>query len=187
MAFCVNCGQSVDENGNFCPHCGHNMQTAAPKEPTSPPPQRGDITNDEYISFIGPKAHNYLFQFNKFMRYGFEDFKPTWHWPAFLVGPWWFLYRKLYLAALIAFVACWIPYVNFLAKIGFGLLGNYLYFKHCNQKIASIKATCPPEHVNLTLSHVGGTNGWVPVAAVIVSVLVAFLFMVVFAGISYYY
>jgi len=52
---------------------------------------------EEFIVFTGENAHKYLPKFEKFNIGGVDNFSITWHWPAFFVGFWWMLYRKLYL------------------------------------------------------------------------------------------
>ena len=57
------------------------------------------VTEEEFAAFIRGKAQQYLLKFRKFSVGGNDRFAATWHWPAFLVGFWWLLYRKMYLWA----------------------------------------------------------------------------------------
>ena len=70
------------------------------------------VTEDEFAAFIGAKAQKYLLKFRKFSVDGIDHFSATWHWPAFLVGFWWLLYRKMYLWAFVYFILLIIPYAN---------------------------------------------------------------------------
>lgn len=56
------------------------------------------LTDDKLAAFIGPRFATYQRKFAQFR----EDpsFVPTWNWSAALFQSAWFLYRKLYLAAI---------------------------------------------------------------------------------------
>ena len=97
---------------------------------------------------IGPNADRYLEQFRKFTTGGAPGFAVTWHWPAFLVDPFlWFLYRKMYLYALVYAVG---PVLSaYLAgdySVGIvwrfiaGASANYIYYWHVREHLAQIRA-----------------------------------------------
>lgn len=66
------------------------------------PPAPGSPADQQLAAFIGPRWETYRRKFRPF----FEDarFTPTWNWAAALTpllgGPFWFVYRKLYVPAL---------------------------------------------------------------------------------------
>ncbi len=70
--------------------------------PTPGPPAPGSPADQLLAAFIGPRWETYRRKFRPF----FEDarFTPTWNWAAalspLLGGPFWFVYRKLYVPAL---------------------------------------------------------------------------------------
>jgi hypothetical protein len=96
--------------------------------------------------FIGPRADFYLEKFRTFREGTGERFVPTWHWPAFLVGWLWYLYRKMYIHAAIFLFGGLLPMV-----LGAGLVGvviwnlfaavaaHYLYFMHVKLSMALIE------------------------------------------------
>jgi len=146
-----------------------------------------------YKAIVGPKNQDYYVrQFAKFDSSGKAG--ATWHWPAFFVTFYWFLYRKMWLAALLYFL---FPYVLMLvlgiagavigqaatALIGLGYLlyiaaifivipmyANALYYNQCKKKISETRASSHEEQRQLgELSGKGGTSN---VALIIVCVLV---------------
>jgi hypothetical protein len=98
-----------------------------------------EVTEEDFSSFIGKNAENYIQEFRKFNVDGVDKFSWTWHWPAFFFGFWWLLYRKLYVWALIAFLLLFIPYWFFLNSFVYGAVANYIYYKHTKKKITKYK------------------------------------------------
>ena len=170
MAFCSKCGKEIMEGCKFCHHCGEKMvHTPLTQLPAQ-------ICDDEFIAFIGNNAPKYLLKFKKFNIEGIDNFAATWHWPAFIVGSLWMLYRKLYLWALIAFILSLIPYINIAAWMAFGITGNYIYYKHAKKKIFEVKAAQPSSGISTTLSQIGGVNKWVAsIAIIIITSVIGFL------------
>ena len=146
-----------------------------------------------YKAILGPKNQDYyLRQFAKFDSDGKAT--ATWHWPAFLVTFYWFLYRKMWLHALLYF---FLPYLLMIVLgiagalagqsaapvMGLGYLlyiaaifivmpmyANALYYKQCKKKIAEIRASSHEEQRQLgELSGRGGTSN---VALIILFILV---------------
>ncbi|MGD0169028.1 MAG: DUF2628 domain-containing protein [Smithella sp.] len=131
---------------------------------------------DDYISLIAKNAGYYVSTFKNFESDRFDKIKATWNWPAFLFGFWWFIYRKLYLWALFAFVVNLMPFctkmiydiktsnilrivVGFLIMIIWGANANYIYYKHIKKKIAEIDnlhLLKTPRQAELT--RTGGVN-----------------------------
>jgi hypothetical protein len=89
----------------------------------------------------------YLQQFKKFSAGSTSRFALTWHWPAFLVDPFlWFLYRKMYLYALIyALGPVLSAYltgdftVGFVWRVMAGVSANYIYYWHVREHITEIR------------------------------------------------
>jgi Predicted membrane protein len=118
MKFCSKCTQANPDDAGFCSQCGtvFDNETAMAVAAADPALESDEIRL--WRSFIGPQKaillslkkgwswerpdDYYLNQFKKFSAGGTSRFALTWHWPAFLVDPFlWFLYRKMYLYALI--------------------------------------------------------------------------------------
>lgn len=124
-------------------------------------------SNEDYGTFIDKNVHKFLPKFN---GYGVNPtaFHPGWNWAAFFFTFWWFLYRKMYLWAIVSFVTLWVPYFNLIVWIGWGIAANNLYFKHANAKIAEVKAYHGDSY-GVYLRDIGGVNSWVPWVALLVS------------------
>lgn len=108
---------------------------------------------------------------------GMDRFAATWHWPAFFVGFWWLLYRKMYLWALVCLVMLAIPYSNVAAWIALAIGANYLYYRHAKNKIRAVKNARAIDDILPVLAELGGVNKWVPFLAVVVSVTAFLLFL----------
>ncbi len=129
---------------------------------------------DTLHAFIGRNVSHYLHKFRSFTKEGTPAFKATWHWPAFLISPVWFLYRKLYMWALLSFVLSFIPLVSLASKIIWGICANYLYYKHTHRKIEDLKiqhAQSTTDDFTHVLQKKGGVHRWaawsIPSVAVI--------------------
>ncbi len=109
------------------------------------------MQNDEALwrQFIGPNADLFLGKFKKFSSNGQPKFALSWNWPAFLFSSFlWFLYRKMYLHALVYAVGPMISTyltgdltVGIVWSIMAGATANYLYYWHCKEHIEEIKKT----------------------------------------------
>lgn len=135
------------------------------------------VSEDEFAAFIGGKAQKYLLKFRKFSVGGIDQFSATWHWPAFFFGFWWLLYRKMYLWALVYFILLCIPYANVAAWITLAISANYLYYRHAKSKILTAKSAQPFGDILAILPALGGVNKWVPIVAIIISLIAFFMFL----------
>ncbi|MCX8069258.1 MAG: hypothetical protein N2738_02005 [Thermodesulfovibrionales bacterium] len=176
MPYCQKCGRELHESSQYCHYCGINLGG----NNTSYTPFHGNgrnISDGDYIAFVGNNADKYIANFKKFKIAGIENFTPTWHWPAFFVGFWWMLYRKMYLWALAAFIVACIPYLGFVGMIAWGVTGNYIYYKHVSSKIKALRDINPHGDLSTTLSQIGGVNKWVVVVAVVLTIIAMIIFL----------
>lgn len=127
------------------------------------PPKAG--TEVDLAAFVGPHADRYLPKFKKFRDGGRRGFAFTWHWPAALFGCYWFLYRRLYLWAALAFAASFVPGGGLLASPIFGLTANYLYYRRARGRIDPLRKQFPRDPLEITLRHLGGVNRSALIAA----------------------
>ncbi|MDC0336011.1 DUF2628 domain-containing protein [Pseudodesulfovibrio sp.] len=131
---------------------------------TMPPPLHSD---EDYAAFVDRNVHKFLPKFQRFNINPME-FHGSWNWAAFFFTFWWFLYRKMYVWAVVSFVTLWFPYLNLIIWIGWGVVANYLYYKHANAKIGELKMY-HGDGYGVYLRDTGGVNGWVPWVALLVS------------------
>ncbi len=112
---CGNCGTSNAQFAEFCQHCGAPLKikeqwysaarSSSPYNEYQPfrctqPVQNTDNGNVDGVSmqdidaFVGSKSHYYVPRFQHMARSGNHCI--SWNWAAFLFGPFWLLYRKMY-------------------------------------------------------------------------------------------
>jgi Tfp pilus assembly protein PilE len=195
----------------FCADCGAAMPQTAPAAPAMPAAkvadqnagERGDDPLEYYKAVIGHSGQaHYLPVFMRFWKNGGSGI--SWHWPAFFVTFYWFLYRKMWAYAAIYF---FLPYIvmipmgiiavllgkyAFVAVIlGWAVIfavqwilapmyANALYYRHCKQKIEDAKLTSRNPQTQLgQLAASGGTS----VAALVIVMSLALLWVIMVLGI----
>lgn len=181
--FCPKCGSANEDSAKFCSGCGNVMPQADKYSPSKQTDSHVlHSKNEFYKAIIGPKNQEYyLRQFARFDSNGKTDV--SWHWPAFFVTFYWFLYRKMWRNAIIYFVLPYllmIPLGIVLAIIGKSadtiinisyvlyaiaifllppLYANALYYKHCLKKISEANTVSQDDQRQLgQLSAKGGTS-----------------------------
>lgn len=179
--YCQNCGAELNEEARFCPACGKEQRAEAASPPVSSE-NAPAITKEEWKAFIGDNSEKYLKKFEKFSLGGVENFSLTWHWPALFFGPFWALYRKLYLASVVLLILSFIPVANLLVGIAFAMVANYLYYKDARAKILKFSHIQPIEQRLEVLSKAGGVHVWVAALVIILSIF--FLFVAILGGMS---
>ncbi len=112
---CANCGTPNAEFAEFCQHCGaplkidEQWQSAVhtsspyneyqPFRSTQQPAQTSDnseidgVSSQDVSAFVGLKATYYVPRFQRMAR---NNSSASWNWAAFIFGPFWLLYRKMY-------------------------------------------------------------------------------------------
>ncbi len=165
MAVCPSCKQDNPPNANFCAQCGQALVKNSPEpeidtEPAASPSAPTSLQLWE--TFIGPsKSLQFSWQTwwtwrPAFLYYKekFSDletpqgprFALSWNWPAaFFDSFLWFLYRKMYMFALLYAVAPALAIfltgdmtVGIVSRILAGASANYLYFWHVKDKLQRI-------------------------------------------------
>ncbi|MGS7842934.1 GYF domain-containing protein [Stenotrophomonas forensis] len=121
----------------------------------------------------------------------------TWHWPAFLLGLVWMMYRRMYrLAAMWAGLLLLISVIETLLDVPDGLsliitvalsittgaFGNTWYLAHCQRLIARARAESRGDETRLhsELSARGGTS----VVATVIALVIAAVLSTVGAGLA---
>lgn len=178
MRFCSECGKEILQPARFCPYCGHPIDSAG-NPPGTGASSNFPIEEKDFMVFVADNAGYYMREFRKFSIAGTDTFSVTWNWAAFCGGFGWMLYRKMYLWAVIAFLLSFVPYLGLAAWIAFAAVANYLYYDHAKKKILDIRTLHPSGDISVILSHIGGVNRWVPVAATIFTILLLLLFLAI--------
>lgn len=170
MFFCNKCGNEVIEGSTFCSHCGNSLSSTQSASYGSSPDSR--IDDKDFAAYIGKNTDKYLPKFKQFNVEGIDNFSATWNWSAFLAGPLWMLYRKLYLYFIIFFVITCIPYFGILTWIAAGIIANYIYYKQAKAKILEVKSSHSAVNIPETLARIGGVNSWVWTVGIVIFILI---------------
>jgi Tfp pilus assembly protein PilE len=142
----------------------------------------GVMTEEEaWEAVIGPSNTHYYVE--RFERLSQGD-TARWHWPGALVTWYWFLYRKMWLGALIYFFAPSLvfailgtisPVLTLVGWVGFfvapAMLANGLYYRHCLKKIRDVRARGgSKEQMLARLEAAGGTSGIVVIIVLLLAI-----------------
>ena len=175
--YCRFCGQELNGSDKFCVNCG---QPAADSNNTTQSQSAQQGTAGSYtepdsvtMELIKKNKEYYIPVFHKLKTTGKYV---SWNWPAFLAGPYWMIYRKLYLWAagfILVSLLLMMEGAGILLYVLSGLFGNYIYMKHIDDLAAQAKILPYNEQAGF-IRKKGGVN----VAAVIVIVLLATAFVV---------
>ncbi len=185
------------------------QKTDPPTDPNLPewarkPKMSGNpLTEARLAAFIGPQWPKYARKFAAFQ----EDpsFVPTWNWSAALVPFVWFLFRKLYLAAIVVVIAPgfivrlltdsdsqmtqqelmkeenqWLLLVYagvwLSTVITAGGLGNWLLFRRARAAARIAELQALPDADALTwLQRVGGVNRTGAILAIAIVLMMAYM------------
>jgi len=195
--FCTQCGHSNDDSAKFCVSCGCELTSKDAAAHHIKMNADSNVT-EFYKAVVGPKNQDYYVgKFSRFDALGKAG--ASWHWPAFFVTFYWFLYRKMWLNALIYFVLPYLLMIPFgvavamagdsasmvvgIACIAYFVIffvlapmyANALYYNHCKNKIAETAASSADVQRQLgVLSGKGGTSNIVLIF-VLIAAFVAFI------------
>ncbi len=181
--FCAHCGTQNPVTSSFCFRCGNRLTSApeqavhapvytqanpansnpyayvnqysTPYQPQSSYQSNGYTTNSSNIDadmqqLVGTKTEYYIPKFQVMKSQGTQT---SWNWPAFLVTPYWMIYRKMYgYGAAVLGVAFIISLIGsgFLSLLAFGgyivmgIFANSIYMKHLESKAAQAKSMSEP-------------------------------------------
>jgi len=140
---------------------------------------------DDAATFIGPKADYYIPQFQKLEASGSMF---SWNWAAFLGGPLWMLYRKMWVYGLAAYAAAMIlntvlpgfgGLLSLAIWVAFGALGNWAYKNHVETELAKM-ASLDPATKRAQMATKGGIT-WIPV---IIAGVLMLLFALMMCGLG---
>lgn len=155
---CPKCGHLIEKLVHACPACGvvfaklvhaqdddhhdhdHDIGHGHHTDRDS---DRGPSLAESVGDYIGPNAQHYLQKFRRFGSLANGSFSITWHWPAFLFGFLWALYRKLWFWG--AFLLLGGTYTAYLAPpaaivlwLTWALSANYIYYHHTTRRTREI-------------------------------------------------
>jgi len=129
-------------------------------------------------AFVGKpeKVEYYRSAFYLYNKDGAEKMRWKWSWWAFFGNLWYFLYRKAYLAALVAFILSIVFGIVHFGGLIFSILvggfGVYFVYKKYKDLKSEIEAQTEDEDERIKLMiQNGGYNTWVIWLVVILTIL----------------
>lgn len=165
MNACPSCSQENPEAANFCLQCGQALATSSAAVDPEVVQTKATATQSQlWETFIGPSKSiqfslktgwvwrpAFLYYKEKFAQIETPEgprFALSWSWPAALFDSFlWFLYRKMYMFALLYAVAPALAIfltgdmmVGIVSRILAGASANYLYYWHVKDKVQRIMA-----------------------------------------------
>lgn len=184
--FCSKCGSENNKYNLFCSNCGNKLIQDKSEDINNGYKSINKNTTSDYLHtnemdiFILKNIEYYNSKFKQIVRRGN---KKTWNWSAFLCGKFWFLYRKMYVQAIILFfineVVSLIPHVgtiiNLVLEIIIGIYANSVYFDHINKKLSEIDMIGYETKESIIITK-GGTNLIIPLLIIGIYALI-FIFM----------
>ncbi len=167
MAVCPSCKHDNPAEANFCAQCGQALAKDSPEHVSNPDPTTSTSASAPsslqlWETFIGPSKSlqfslqtwwtwrpAFLYYKEKFSNLETPEgprFALSWNWPAAIFDSFlWFLYRKMYMFALLYAVAPALAIfitgdvtVGIVSRILAGASANYLYFWHVKDKLQRI-------------------------------------------------
>ena len=166
--YCTRCGTPSPDTAAFCTRCGARLTTAAPPVqqtvPTAPsftPP--GGENDTVLLRLVGTKTEYYLPRFQTMRQ---QNKTASWNWPAFLVAPYWMIYRKMYayggaaLALILVLALLRAPIAMVLLLMGYiasGVFANHIYRRYLEGKAQQARAMAEPFRTQFIVKQ-GGVN-----------------------------
>ncbi len=180
--YCCKCGRPITQNSSFAEPVKQPYPAYTAGYSANGAGQRPQDSDMELL--IGADAGYYTSKFNDMRRRGS---KASWNWSAFLIAPFWMIYRKMYGygagilggVLILSLFGGWFAYLLLSAAyVVFGLFGNCVYMDHLEKKAAQA-GMLSGQYKAEFISKNGGTNmtaailsavGYAIIAAIILSV-----------------
>ena len=195
--FCTKCGSKLDDGASFCYNCGvsvvKNTYTSTDEEKYTNDTAEaefvgteasGDFIDDDVEALIGVEKR--IFYINRFAEMKQKNKKATWNWCAFLFGPAWMIYRKMYVYGaalwLLEIVLGELPAVlDLTLSVLLGVFGNYIYMMYLEKLSAEAKALQEPNKSEFIKKN-GGTSATAVFVGMGVLMTLSFVGSLVFGG-----
>lgn len=175
--YCSKCHEATFEGNAFCPYCGtpfHSIPELGIINNKWPEDRIEDYLVTDMAQYIGNNRETY---FKKFMK--IANKKLTFHWPAFFLSIYWFLYRRMVKETVIIYICMFfynalisIPifvlmfnqrlmemviysYVtvplSLLPSIIIGMIANPLYYKKVKRDLTKLNCENRPAYQDFNL------------------------------------
>lgn len=149
-SFCNYCGAPLKPSALFCEKCGKPVKRTSAGGISISNERKGNGLSSKLgglLNRFSPRAHdhpeivfligtNAEYYTEAFSRIQNKDEYRVWNWPAFLITPFWMMYRKIYIPGfallgiqiILTLISGVLSFVTGICiAVAGGLLGNYLY------------------------------------------------------------
>lgn len=195
-AFCSSCGNPLNAGSGFCGKCGapvavaqnningygqaiNNFTAKVSSEFKSVMQEfaTSEVLDQEMPEYIGTKAEYYMSQFGQLKM---NKKYSSWNWAAFLISPFWCMYRKMYvqggvilgISFLLAVIGgAFSTIISWAMWAVIGIFANYFYMYDIEKRIRNGKMLQGPAKYNYIQKY-GDVNATVPSVAAVIYVLV---------------
>ena len=145
---CKKCGNELNSNSNFCPVCGFNINYSSDVSLSQEETKKEDRNIDEFV------GNNFVYYKRVFKQMEVTNKKVTWNWCSFLFGGSWFVYRKMWVPAIIYMVLTTtltalqffgiitndlLLIIDMILSIASGMFGNFIYMNYVNKKVKQME------------------------------------------------
>lgn len=204
--FCGKCGARISAGSSFCSKCGNTLSQPAAAQPAYTQPaytqqtpyqqpytaqsntyayQQASVPLDaDLVALIG---HNQEYYVPKFQEMKAQSKNTGWNWMAFLISPFWFVYRKMYvygaITAALGFIIGFIgkPVLMVLLYAGYaalGVFGNYIYMTWLEKNAAQAKSMSEPYKSQFIQAN-GGVNSNAAIYCLVGWAVLMLIFLVI--------
>lgn len=198
VVYCTICGYQNPGSSFFCARCGNRL--TAPESVY----MQANPENQNPYDYVNQYNYSYQQKNSPYADYGayqntsIEDIQPlvgerseyymakfremkanksiaSWNWAAFLVAPYWMIYRKMYgygagffaAAFLISLInSAFLSFVSIAGYVAIGIFGNGIYMKFLEEKATKAKSMNEPSH-SLFIAKSSGINSTATILAII--------------------
>lgn len=146
--YCKKCGKYLKNDYKYCIYCGKPIYEKVTQNVGE------NLNIYDIVSFVGKNTEYYAYEFQKMKT---KNTKISINWCSFLLGAYWFIYRKMYnyginiiiANSIIYLFGCIIDYrflslmwlIIFIENVAFGVVGNYIYMNWLGKKTSEIKSS----------------------------------------------
>ena len=187
--FCTKCGFNLPDDVKFCPNCGTTVENTQSEQQTAQTDAaqntqfyQSDVIDEDVKSLIGTKQEYYVPKFSQMKQL---NKKMTWNWPAFLVAPAWFFYRKMYVYGIGMLILNIImgELVDSVLSIAISavvaVFANYIYMDWLEKLSLQMKSMTPTVK-EAFIKEKGGTSGMAILVCVVINLLITTVLGLIF-------
>ncbi len=182
--FCLNCGKEIKDDATFCIACGQKVGEATTGSGSNSNSNSEMLLDYDIERLIGKKQEYYVPKFKIMKQTGK---KTSWNWGAFLFSAMWFVYRKMYLYAVLTFfVAGGLSYISSYLSFAFyivlGIFGNYIYMNHL-EGISKEANTMDASNKEMFILKKGGVNLTAVIVIMVISAVLSIAISFLYASV----